>query len=55
MLILLWNDVFACTKAFSEVIVFVIDRENKLDFLFLGKNYLMYCEMTNYAGVQKYN
>jgi hypothetical protein len=40
-------------RPFQRLIVFVIDRENKLDFLFFGKNDLMYCGSTNYAGLQK--
>lgn len=53
MLILLRNDVLLVQRPFQRLIVFVIARENKLDFLFFGKNDLIYCGVTTYAGFRK--
>lgn len=54
MLILLWNDVFACcTKAFAEVNP-VCDLQKKINWTFFYKNALVDCGMRNSAGLQKY-
>jgi hypothetical protein len=56
MLILLWNDVFACcTKAFAEVNC-VCDGQkiNKLDFFLKKKTDVLDCGLSGCAGLQKY-
>jgi hypothetical protein len=40
-------------RPLQRLIMFVIDRKNKLEFVF-DKNALRYCGMRNCAGLQKY-